>query len=879
MAGGADMRLQPKEPAFLIDAYLDIPIPIPLAATGLGITGFRGLAGFRYVAEKEAVGLHSHDDKWYDYYTYPPRGVHVSKFNGPDKTENYTDPISLGAGVTVSTMGGGDVISLRVMVLLSIPNMLMIDGRASILSKEWGLDDSGEPPFFAFMILAENGIEIGAGVDFKLPQNSGSIIDLHVYMQAGYFWDNPSGWYLNMGTREDPITAKVISLVEMESFLMLSASGIEAGARVSFDIDERFGPIRVQAWLLAEVGGRISFERPQIGGFMTVDAGARVDLFGIITVGVSFFVHFAVEAAKPFLIYAEIRVCGRIKIAFIKIKICANVKLKWEKSREVDKTPIPAITETTRDEKVKGIHMLTGETFELVNFGSGAPSANDPRFDDAIIPLDTYIDIKFDKGVLPGDIAPIIGSYTNPPENYEDLIPPDKVIKGNELRQVKHRYQIKDIRIKAAKDGSSTWVEYHPYAAVIDADTIPAGLDVTDLRIGHWQKSSKEYNAIRLLATSPFSYTEQGEEGWFIPEQLGLTNATLFCQGQAIEAKCANWLNTALNTSYNTVTYFPYFHTHQEVFFNISQGQNSAVNGVVMNSVATVVSEPNAFGFTQSLKFPNTSALEFKLPSSSREVTLRISTDAQSVKVIYYKSYVPEGGYVTQYMPITSIGYTQAELANAITYINDDTPISKIEILPVVTEQFQIDSIYEQIAELFNETYEQLGNELPEGASVDVPLNAELYYNLLSQLEAIQNKSCSPVEDCDKDEFICGIYDELLRLFNECFVPITTNEQVDASIECFREFRIIIKDFFKVYNEDPAFKALVGEEYEIYSEIYHQIDELVGHHEQIIRFNRLKESAIKLLALFKNKGNCDCGNSKDCGEEDPIVCGLYERVK
>ena len=823
MAGGADMRLQPKPPAFLIDAYLDIPIPIPLAATGLGITGFRGLMGFRYVAEKEAVGLHSHDDKWYDYYTHPPRGIHDSKFNGPDKTENYSNPISLGAGMTVATMGSNNIISLRVMVLLSIPNMLMIDGRASILSKEWGLDDSGEPPFFAFMILADNGIEIGAGVDFKLPQNSGSIIDLHAYMQAGFFWDNPSGWYLNMGTREDPITAKVLSLVEMESFLMLSGSGIEAGAKVSFDINERFGPVKLKVWFLAEVGGFISFERPQIGGYMTVDAGGYVDLFGVLTVEVSFYVHFSVEAANPFLIYAEIRVCGRIKVLFVRIKICATVKIKWEKSRQVNRDPIPPIAEASRDQAVKGIHMLTGETFELINFGDSAPSENsDHLFNDAIIPLDTYVDIKFEKALLPGDIASIIGSYNNPPENYEDVMPPVKVIKGNELRQVKHRYQITDITIQAAENGSNTWVDYHPYEAVVKGDNLSAEeyAEIGELRIGHWQKSSKEYNAIRLLANSPFSYTEQGEPGWFVPEQIGLTPSSFFCSAAIKKSDCVNWLHSPLDTNYHTKTNFPYHHTHQNVFFNISQGQTSSVNGIVMNSVAKVVDDSNIFDFPQSLKFPNTSALEFKFPKPSKEVTLKLSTNAQGIKVTYYKSFIPEGSFLTEYVSIDSKEFTLSDLTNqeGITYVSEEAPISKIKIYPIHADQSRIDDIYEQIEALFNETYEELQNDIPQGADIKEPLNTAEYYRLLDELKILQNKGCHttiPIEGIGNMQIQSDNYDE--RVFEVGKTPTVAKNSGKIYCQIYNEIDNdgIDEYRFRVYN--PNHKIILSSSTRYYS--------------------------------------------------------------
>jgi hypothetical protein len=877
--GGAHMRLQPKHPAFIIDANMEIGIPIPLGATGLEITGFRGIAGFRYVAEKEAIGLHSHDDKWYDYYTYPERGVNLKKFHGPDKTDSYTNPVTLGAGVTIATMGSNDVISLRVMALLSIPNMLFIDGRGSILSEEWGLDDTGEPPFFAFMGIFENGVEIGAGLDFKLPQNNGRIIDLHVYMQAGYFWDNPSGWYLNLGTREDPITAKVLTLVEMESFLMFSASGIEAGAKISFDINERFGPIRVKAWFLAEVGGFISFERPQIGGYMTVDAGARVDIFRAITVRVSFFVHFSVEAAKPFLIYAEIRVCGRIKIGFIKLRVCATVKLKWEKDRTINTTPISPITEALRAQAVKGVNMLTGETFELIDFGSSAPATSSSLFDNAILPLDTYVDIKFDKAVLPSEVAGDrgIGSYNNPPENYEDLIPPINVLKGNELRQVTHRYQITNIKIMAAKEQGGSWAEYHPFEAVVDTvdrDT------VNHLRIGHWQKSSKEYNAIRILATSPFSYTEQGEPGWFIPEQLGLTNSTFFCSGEARRPKCVNWINTPLNTEYYTVNHYPYYHSYQQAFFNITQGQSSNVNGIEMSSVATVVNQPNTFDFDQSLEFPNTSTIYFKLPQSSTEVNIKMSTNAQSVKVVYYKSFLPEGGYLMEYTEIESITYSQSQLANqnGITYTNIDDPISKIDIIPVLgAAQAQIDNIYEQIEQLFNDTYEQIGINLPEGVTVEIPLDTETYFDLLNQLEELQNQSCSVIlEDCVKDERLCSVYDILFDLFKTKYpAQIESIEEINNYIGSYNEFVEII------FNElEPEFiNTNLQPTFDEYRSLLLDISENLNNNDFIERYYQMRDKAENIINILNVLGNCDCSqNSVQCNDIDEVLCSFYEAL-
>jgi len=73
ISGKVDMRLAPKYPAFLIDAGIELPNPIALGA--ISIYGFRGLLGYRYVAEKEAVPGLTSENTWYEYYKAPQRRI------------------------------------------------------------------------------------------------------------------------------------------------------------------------------------------------------------------------------------------------------------------------------------------------------------------------------------------------------------------------------------------------------------------------------------------------------------------------------------------------------------------------------------------------------------------------------------------------------------------------------------------------------------------------------------------------------------------------------------------------------------------------------------------------------------------------------------
>ncbi len=740
IAGSAEMRFIPKHPAFIIDASMSIPTPIPIASTGLAFTGFRGLLGFRYVAEKEAVGLTSGniEDTWYDYYVYPKRGVNIPKFSNPEQTKKYKNPVSIGAGATISTAEGGTVFSTRVMILLSIPSLFLIDGRASILSKEYGLDDSGEPPFFAFLAYGDNSIEAGIGADFKLPQDTGDIIRLFVNIEAAFFFNNPSAWYIHIGTRQKPNEARILDMVTVQAYLQLSARGIEAGARAEFLFDKKFGPAKVKAWLFIEVGGKISFEKPQIGGYIEAGGGLEVS-FWVLRIGIEFYAIFSAEAPKPFLIYAEVRVCGRIKIGFVKIKKCITAKIKWEKSRHIDKSPVPPLLPERANDLVKGVSMLTGEGFELQKLTAGATGSNS-AFDKAVLPLDSYIDIKFNKPVLPNAVRNNLGGVNNTPKGYTDLIPPQATVKGKTLRQTKHKYAIQEINIQAW--ANNQWVPYHPYEAVAKgADT---NVDFTRLKVGHWQKTGKEYSKIRLLTNNPFSFTEQGEQGWFVPEQLGITASSLFCQGEFRSAQCANWLNKRVQQRYYVPSTNPdAFYEQKGLYFQIEGTPVLGGFNFFRSEYAEISNAHSPFDFGKSLKIDNTNAIVLKFPNPSRKVTLKVSSTARGVNFRFYKSHTPQGSNQVEYALIEEVYKFSSQLYEEFTFESETNTITKVVIDPETYNEERIQELREQIESLFNNGYEDgITNNIPF-LHINSSIDLREYNRLLSELEEAKREGCN----------------------------------------------------------------------------------------------------------------------------------------
>lgn len=862
IAGGASMRLMPKEPAFLVDSYVDLPAPIPIGP--VGIYGFRGLLGYRYVAEKEAVGLVSGEDTWYDYYKYPRRGINEGKFSGPNRTAGYNNPFSLGAGVVLGTsFDSGTIISVRAMMVLSLPTLFMLDGRASLLSARLGLDDTGEPPFFAFIAWGDSSIEMGMGADFQLPKNDGRIFSLHAQVESRFPFNNASGWYVNLGTRENPNTARVFKNIldlRAQAYLMLSSQGIQAGARADFELKKNFFGIKVRIYAFAEVGGKVSFERPQIGGYVYLGGGIDVNVWRLIYIGFDLSTYLSAEAVKPFLIHAELQFRGRIKITrFIRIPFSITLKLRWSVNNQLDTRPIPVLpygsdelndNRDRTEELVRGVHMMTNETFELNFLGRNLSSVNHNNIDQ-IIPLDTYIDIKSPKGLIGEAISDVIGGYTMPPSNYMELIPPQGITPdGRSIRQVKHTYSIEQMEIKAWT--GNRWIDYHPYEALV-----PAGeqrQEAASYKKGYWQLSSKQYDTVRLMALTPFTYITPGEPGWFIPELHGITASTIFCQGQNPEWRVVDVLNKTLGSIY---FYTPNSHYINGAYFRILQEENIHYpldNRDVTVNTMQVTDEVNYHGFDKSLSFTNHNTLVITLPESAVDVQLKLSTRAREVNIRYYRVSPSQ----TQFELVSQVTKSQMDLEVPVLYNNPGQPVMRIEVEPLAPPMERISEIREEIASLFDESYESTEGLITIGE----PSDPERYEELQEEMRRLVALSCySIVEGCEgRIVKLCDLYWILMEL--DCFGPITDPREL--RMDCYLKFYQTIKD----YDYPDLLNLLSPYFFDYERTFFAELQDALnnGYSTDVILelYQRLWSYAIQILNELYTIGNCGCDRNLKC---------------
>ncbi|MFP7655528.1 hypothetical protein [Chryseobacterium proteolyticum] len=874
IAGGVDMRLAPKYPGFLIDANIELPNPIPLGP--VSIFGFRGLLGYRYVAEKEAIGMTS-QNTWYQYYTAPQRGVNVNKFSRPDQTEHYSFPFSLGVGALLGdTVANGSIISANAMLLLSLPSMVMVDARMKLLSKRVTFTD--DPPFFAFFIFGDNSLEFGFGADYKFPESSGDIIKIYAEIQAGFFFNNPSAWYINFGTQQAPISAKLLKdLFTLKAFLMISGKGIQAGARGEFRFDRKFGPVSIFVLAYLELGGKISFQKPQMGAYF--EAGLAIDInVKIIRIYAAVTILLAVESPRPFMIYGAFTVEFKVKILFFKLKFKAKIELKWEFNKDVDRTPVNPFTEVPEQVEglVKGISMLTNETFDLLQVNAASADNLNPNTIHNVVPLDTYIDIKTTKGLLPAAATnAVIGGFTNPADYYVDLVPPDKVMKGLELRQVKHQYTLENIEIKA--HNGSGWINYNPFKAIEPANSL-----LDNLKAGQWQKKDNQYNAIRLLATTPFTYTEQGNPGWFIPEQYGVNASTLFCEGQHVENSVSDFLDQPLNTLYYAST--NNFFQSKGASYQISGDVQYTVNpdgSITMQGDSAKVSDAiNSYGFIQSLEFKNHSKLTIMLPAPSTDIELKLSTYSSGVTVAFYSPIIDDSQSFVQY-DITEKYYYRDELINPVTAPGGlQNGITKIVITPDVADSVAINLILEQMAQLMDQGYQ---DALAHGGIIDdvKPSNPDLYNELVKQLQELQSQGCGGKSRQEKYEIVCKIFPDLVRYYNNNFFLPFNTKGVSPGVEQYNYVQLIRENieagiFEEVFNilasagiPSSLFELYVKQYYDYLKNLKEYLDQNPDNLEEIVgRFNNLRTKFKQINNLLKNMNPCEDG--KLCNLSDSL---------
>ncbi|WP_295801710.1 hypothetical protein [Mucilaginibacter sp.] len=571
ISGSAGMRLDPAIPSFVVDIGLELSTALPLGPTGLGIYGFRGLLGKHYLPSKKAAGL-TDDASWWDYYKAPNHpdgleGVELDKFA-------IRDGLSLGAGITIATeFDAGFTFSCKLFLLLGLPEVFLLQGQAGVLRSRIGLFDKTDPPFSALIAIDSKSFTGNLGVNYHLPAGGsldGKIFTLQGTLAMAFFFNNASGWYLNLGQDQPEslrIQAKILTLFKGYAYVMISAKGFKAGAGAGFNFDKSFGPVGVKLAASLDLGAMISFKPIQIGGFIQFSGEAGLKIFWF-KIGLAVQIYLGVEAPHPFNITGRLGV--KIHTPWPLPNIHFTLSVSWTISSDNSPllAPISVLDEpdaTTGYMPATALNIMSGETFPI-NYvtskyqGSYAipePGSSAWKFDftnvtaamQVTIPLDSYIDIELLKPVAPGQVL-LGGSGSQLPMGNTELLPPVKGISN----PVKHSYAIKELDIHAWDTVSGTWVPYNVYEAVtaiVNNNTGGNTIELDKQPPGFWQFTKPNtYNKIRLLSQTMFTFSNGSDNSNTNLDALNFQPKDIFCYEEVTKKVIINWHNEMPDTVY-----------------------------------------------------------------------------------------------------------------------------------------------------------------------------------------------------------------------------------------------------------------------------------------------------------------------------------------
>lgn len=673
--GSAALRYNKDLPSFLVDLSVDLSTPISLGSTGLGIYGFRALAGLRYVATKSAAGV-TEDEPWWKYYKakISPdylEGIQPSKFE-------TTKGFSLGAGAKIGTYPDkGFALGAKVMVLISLPEVLLIQGQAQIL-KNLVKIDTQDPPFFAMLSISSQSVELALGADYKVPDdgsNIGKIATVNGVIEAGYFFSNPSAWYINLG-RDLPESSRIqvyplFNLFRAYFYMMLSSSGIKTGAGVSFEFKKEWGPLSAELTAYLDIAAKISFKPKQVGGSIALggSVGLYIFKFGFkITVNA----YLAAEAPKPFIISGSLEVCVQV----LGKDRCAEFSFTWMYENTLDTSEIQLMDYVNPRNSAQAVNIQSGDTFALNTFvvDSFANTPPDPTlssspwsgtFENHIIPCDSYIDIAFNKSVKPnGNLG-----GTNQGALYTEFVAPQR----GKSDRVRHEYKLQSVKIYSWDPtlGSEQWREYHVHDAMSSLALAPFinPTDLADLKDGYWQMfETNKYSKLRLLSQTPLSLLSDSLNSNTPAENFGITDQTIFCEDEPFDRICINYedINVKLLPIEKPTGIIEYY-----------EGLLIRIGG----SNAFVVNNPSGT-FANALLLKSNSYAEILFEEGMPSIGIKLSGVSNMLSVEFYKrtqtgldiSNMPQFEYVL----VSTQIYTGNSTIQTLTYEDIANPIDKI---------------------------------------------------------------------------------------------------------------------------------------------------------------------------------------------------------
>ena len=363
---------------------VDLPGPIPIANTGLGIYGIAGAFGVN--ARPKPPGPAEPDPIGYQLRWNPSDPINAFEYRA--------DNLTVGAQAVIGTVPDlGFSFSARAGLFITVPDIVVRGALwATILSPRMGVTDqpsaAGDPglSFMGVVVVdASDGVTVGLKGQLKIPVVLEVTLPLGARFPAGK--TNADDWYIYLGADGyagqgralGPMRAEVLPEIvgaHADAYVMFRGRGIERWPRggtiniadglilaFGFGFEYTLG-VKPIAWAEIHAGADILIAtRPlTLAGFGT--AGGSLNL-GPFSVGVDASLSLlVVENADP---YIHARVCGHIDLFFTEIEGCVEMSINTVPTVAVPPPDVHPLDDVVNGQVVGHLAFLIDDRYRRVD--------------------------------------------------------------------------------------------------------------------------------------------------------------------------------------------------------------------------------------------------------------------------------------------------------------------------------------------------------------------------------------------------------------------------------------------------------------------------------------------------------------------------------
>ncbi|MEA2459623.1 MAG: hypothetical protein QOC95_2595, partial [Thermoleophilaceae bacterium] len=273
----------------LVTLDVGLPVPIPLANSGLGLFGFLGLLGVNF--ERRQTGGTA-----LDWFVNTAHGDATALDAWQPKASHW----AIGLGAVIGTMEGGFLFSAKGMVVIELPGpSVLLVMKANILTPPPGI--AGDPTAGVLLAVIEirpDSVTIGVVAEY----DAKPLIELRAPAEAFFNFNDTTDWHLDVGSLPPklPVSVKFLFSLSADGYLMLHGNGIP-----------QFPPHPLSGFSVAAgVHAAITWGPEPIGLYLRISADAAV--------GISF---------KPMLIVGTLALRGELHLFIVSIEASADAKV------------------------------------------------------------------------------------------------------------------------------------------------------------------------------------------------------------------------------------------------------------------------------------------------------------------------------------------------------------------------------------------------------------------------------------------------------------------------------------------------------------------------------------------------------------------------